>query len=62
MIIVWGDYNHGLVLCLNIADCIAGVASLISLLIINSQNNICLIDKIAVADIITALSIFFLVS
>ncbi len=62
MIIVWVDYNHGLVLCLNIADCIAGVASLISLLIINSQNNICLIDKIAVADIITALSIFFLVS
>lgn len=62
MIIVWVDYNHGLVLCLNIADFIAGVASLISLLIINSQNNICLIDKIAVADIITALSIFFLVS
>ena len=62
MIIVWVDYNHGLVLCLNIADFIAGVASRISLLIINSQNNICLIDKIAVADIITALSIFFLVS
>jgi len=60
MKIVRVDCNNRLVLSLSVVDCIAGAASLISLHIINSQNNIRVIYKIAVADIITVLAIFFL--
>lgn len=58
MKIVRVDYNNRLVLCLSIVDGIAGATSLIGLHIINSQHNICMIYKAAVADIITVLAIF----
>lgn len=60
MKIVRVDYNNRLALCLSIVDGIAGAASLVCIHIINSQDNICVIYKIAVANIITVLAIFSL--
>ena len=60
MKIVRVNYNNGLALRLSTVDRIAGAASLIGLHIINSQDNIRMIYKMAVADIITVLAILFL--
>lgn len=60
MKIVRVDCYDGLALCLSIVDCIAGATSFICVHIINSQDNIHMIYKIAVADIITVLTLFFL--
>ena len=51
--IVRVDYYNDLALCLDVVDSIACAASLICVHIINSQNNICVICKRAVTNIIT---------
>lgn len=60
MKIVRVDCYNGLALCMGIVDGITGAASLVCVHIINSQDNICMIHKIAIANIITVLAILFL--